>query len=126
MDDDIPPTQVALSQTPTQVLSPTPGYATPAPAPQRRARRPLKALNHTPLYPTPEMTALDARLTQTFGELSDLIYEGIETAGNNQTDGQLFYARLQEFKEDFDSLIILRQGGRKKKTKKRSKFRSRS
>ena len=121
--DDIPlsQTQVALSQTP-----PTPGYATPGPAPQRRPRRPLKALNHTPLYPTPEMTALDARMAQTFGKLSDLIYDGIEIAGHNQTDGELFYKRLQEFKEDFDSLIIIRQGGRKKKTKKRSKFRSRS
>jgi hypothetical protein len=46
MDDDISPTQVAPS--------PTPGYATPGPAPRRVPRRPLKALNHTPLYPTPE------------------------------------------------------------------------
>ena len=122
MDDDISPTQVA-NPTPTQVLSATPGYATPGPAPQRRPRRPLKALNHTPLYPTPEMTALDAEMAQTFGELSDLIYKGIEIAGHNQTDGELFYKRLQEFKDDFDSLIIIRQGGRKKKTKKRSKFR---
>jgi hypothetical protein len=118
MDDDISPTQVAPSQ--------TPGYATPGPAPRRVPRRPLKALNHTPLYPTPEMKALDAKMAQTFGELSDLIYDGIELAGHNLTDGKLFYERLQEFKEDFDSLIIIRQGGRKKKTKKRSKFRSRS
>jgi hypothetical protein len=85
-------------------------------------RRPKKKANPNPLQISPRLAQFDSELVDAFDTLADLIDSGIPLV-KNETEQRFFYARLQELKNDFDSLIILREGGSRRNKKSKSKTR---
>ena len=115
MSDD---SEMTLSQPPTQTQArpPTPGFGTPAqPLLQREQRRPKKLPNPRPMQISEKFAQFDDALVEAFDTFGDLVNTGL-TLSKNATEDKVFYDRLQELKDDFDQLIILRHGGRKKKS----------
>ena len=85
-------------------------------------RRPKKKANPNPQQISPRLAQFDSELVDAFDTLADLIDSGIPLV-KNETEQRFFYARLQELKNDFDSLIILREGGSRRNKKSKSKTR---
>jgi hypothetical protein len=93
---------------------------TPAPVQHLIPSRPKKQANPNPQQISAQLARLDNELVDAFDTFADLIDTGIPLV-RNETEQRFFYTRLQEFKKDFDSLIILRGGKRKTRKNKKSK-----
>jgi len=110
--------------TPTLSSSPTPPQTPQQPIIQGIKRRPHKQSNPDPLQISRELALLDNELVDTFSKLAELVDHGIRLVKNN-TEQKFLYNRLQELRDDFDTLVIVKQGGRRK-TYKKSKSKSKS
>lgn len=114
----------------TQIFQPSPSVGTmqeqtpiqPKLSTKLIPRRPKKKANPNPQQISPRLAQFDSELVDAFDTLADLIDSGIPLV-KNETEQRFFYARLQELKNDFDSLIILRDGGSKRNKKSKSKTR---
>jgi hypothetical protein len=104
----------------TPTLVPSTVLPTPAPVQHLIPRRPKKQANPNPQQISEQLARLDNELVDAFDTFADLIDTGIPLV-RNETEQRFFYTRLQEFKKDFDSLIILRGGKRKTRKNKKSK-----
>lgn len=107
-------------------LSPTPPQtpAGPLVTPTTIPKRPKKRANPNPEQISDELAEHDNKLVDAFDHFADLVNAGIPLV-KNLTEQRFLYARLQELKDDFDSLIILR-GGSKRKTSKSKKSKTKT
>jgi hypothetical protein len=132
MDDsqetmDISPSQAPSFLAQTLGLSPTPPQTPAAPlaVPTSIPRRPKKKANPNPIGISEELAEFDDKLDDAFDKFAELVNQGIHLV-HNETDKRFFYGRLQQLKDNFDTLIILRDGGKRRKTTKNKKSKTKS
>jgi hypothetical protein len=106
--------------TPALSPSPTPPQTPQQPIRQGITRRPTKRPNPNPAQISDKLAQLDDEIVDTFSRLAELVDIGISLI-KNETDGRFFYDRMQELRDDFDTLIIIKRGGRRKTRKSKSK-----
>ena len=89
----------------TPALSSSPPPQTPQqPVRQGITRRPTKRPNPNPAQISDKLAQLDDEIVDTFSRLAELVDIGISLI-KNETDGRFFYDRMQELRDDFDTLM---------------------
>jgi len=115
-----PNVQPASYATPTMSLSPTPPQTPQQPILRGITRRPKKQPNPNPQQISEKLAALDDEIVDAFSTLVELVDIGIKLV-SNKTEQRFFYGRMQELRDDFDTLVIIRGGRKTRKTVRKNK-----